>query len=61
MIDWEMMRKVLDKFFDDCAKYGKSDVKCPYCGTPLECRDFGVSYEVRCQAPNCFRQGFRGI
>ncbi len=59
----EMKINAVDKFLDDLDRYGKSDVKCPFCGTPLKYYEYanGMSYEIRCQTPNCLRSCCRGI
>ena len=53
--------EAVNKYLDEYAKFGKSDVKCPFCNTKLEYYQCGTSYEVRCQTSNCLVAVFRGI
>ena len=45
----------------DYNKTGSSDKKCPHCGTKIIKQDFGSSFSVRCQTPDCFKCDVRGI
>lgn len=36
-------------------------VLCPRCGSELQYRDIGNSYEVKCPSENCIRETVRGL
>lgn len=60
-MDKKIMFKAVDKFLSDLSQYGKSDVKCPFCNTPLKYEGDNSAYEVKCETPNCTKETFRGI
>lgn len=60
-MDKKIMFQAVDKFLDELSKHGKSDVKCPFCGTPLEYYGDSSAYEVKCHTPDCIKETFRGI
>lgn len=60
-MDKKIMFQAVDKFLDELSQYGKSDVKCPFCGSPLEYNGDDSAYEVKCHTQNCTKETFRGI
>ncbi len=46
---------------DDLNHFGKTDKKCPFCGTPLTVKGNIPSYSVKCQTKDCFVYNVRGL
>ena len=43
------------------AENRKESVLCPRCGKPLEYREVGASYEVKCPTEGCIKMAVRGL
>ena len=45
----------------ECDENGKTNKKCPLCGTDIVATFIGNSSETKCQTPNCVCISCRGI
>ena len=52
---------ILDKADNDFGIYGKTNEKCPRCGSDIVVEEKGKSYLVRCKNDNCISMSIRGI
>lgn len=46
---------------EDLADKGKTDIKCPRCGSEIFIEDFRSAYSVKCKTENCIYMDCRGI
>ena len=53
--------ELLLKADEELFTKGFTEIKCPRCGNKIVCVEIGKSYEIRCEAPNCIKTGFRGL
>lgn len=51
----------IDRAVEQQVKSGKVTERCPRCGKTLVYTQMGTSYEVKCPAPKCISEVFRGI
>lgn len=63
-MDTKKTKEELDALLEAATQIfekGYSDIKCPRCGNNLIYEEYGTSYTIKCNTPECIKTDFRGI